>query len=112
MSIYNNSDSEESEVFSYIPITMPDEFESSSDDDSSNCIKEMENDEHNENERNVVSPHPPPITLTQRTSDAAASLLNLFCTANKSSARDGGGIPTVTTTASKSSARDGGGILD
>ena len=83
------------EILHYLPLTLPDHMSDSSTDDESNCIREMDNDLEN----NVASHHPVPL-LTQRTSDAAGALLDMFSnpTAIESSARDCGGEPTINPT--------------
>ena len=83
------------EILRYLPLTLPDHMSDSSTDDESNCIREIDNDA----ETSVVSNHPVPM-LTQRTSDAAGALLDMFSnsTAIESSARDCGGEPTINLT--------------
>ena len=102
----------------YHLMSFPDKLEADCSDsnEDSNCIIEMD---ESKSEKNVVSPHPAP-ALTQRTSEAADTLLNIFSdptavdlfinhTAVESSARYCGGEPTSNPTAIESSARDCGG---
>ena len=90
----------EDEILHYLPLTLPDHMSDSSTDDESNCIREFDS----ESDNNVVS-HP---ILTQRTSDAAGALLDMFSnpTAIESYARDCGGESTLHCNTIESVAQD------
>ena len=59
----------------YHLMSLPDklEMDCSNSDEDSNCIVKMD---ESESDKNVVSPHPTPV-LTQRTSEAADTLLRI-----------------------------------
>ena len=73
-------------ILHYLPLALLSHMPDSSTDDKSNCIREF----NSESENNVVS-RPVPL-LTQRTSDTAGALLDMFInpTTIESYARDCG----------------------
>ena len=75
------------EIFSYLPLSLPPNLPSSDDDSShaSNGIVELDVDDEERDE----SSDPPPFHYTQRTSEAASALIDLFGTNTiESAARD------------------------